>query len=126
VGYTIRQTVSVKIRDFAKIGEILSGIVSEGANSVSNLNFVIDDPYELQNQAKAEAIQNAKKRAEALAKAGGFRVGRLLSIDESVSVPPIAYDNRAYKTEAMGNAAPSIEPGSQDVQVSVNLRYEIR
>lgn len=128
VGYTVRQSLSVKVRDFAKAGDILGGVVENGANSVSSLNFTIDDPTAVQNEARAEAIAKAKAKAKAIADAGGFSVGRLLSIDEGGWAPPIPYYERAY---GMGGASdakatPSIEPGSQDVTVTVTLRYEIR
>ena len=132
VGYTVRQTVAVKVRDFAKAGEILSGVVTNGANSVSSLNFTIDDPTEVQAEARAEAIAKAKAKAKEIARAGGFSVGRLLSIDEGGYLPypqPSYATMEAYGRGGAGDAAkiaPPIEPGSQDVQVTVSLRYEIR
>lgn len=47
VGYTVSQTVAVKVRDLAKVGDILSGVVAKGANNVSQLNFTVDDPAKL-------------------------------------------------------------------------------
>lgn len=127
-GYTITQTVSVKIRDFAKAGEILSGVVSNGANSVSQLYFSIDDRAVAENQARAEAIAKAKDKAKAIAKAGGFGLGRLLSIDEGYSGGPIYMRADAGFSKGAPEAAPAptIEPGSQDVLVNVTLRYEIK
>lgn len=132
VGYTVRQTVSVKVRDFNVIGDLLSGVVQNGANSVSQLAFTIDDPTSVENEARAEAIAKAKEKAEALAKAGGFRVGRLLSISEGGPQP-------YYAAEAYGKAAgfgmggdnvvapaPAIEPGSQEVRVQMFLTYGIK
>ncbi|MEK7629892.1 MAG: SIMPL domain-containing protein [Patescibacteria group bacterium] len=125
VGYSINQTVSVKVRDFSKIGEALSGVVLNGANTVSSLNFTIDDSNALQNQARAEAISKAKEKAEVIATSGGFSIGRLLSIDEGYS--PVPYYS-AKETFGLGGAAPApvIQPGSQEIQVTVNLRYEIK
>jgi len=130
VGYTVTQTVSVKIRDFSKISDILGGVVSKGANSVSNLNFVIDDPTAAESDARTEAIGKAKTKAQAVAKAGGFSLGRILSITEGGNYP-VYYDK--YSTAAvsgMGGGvaapAPTIEPGSQDVTITVSIQYEIR
>ncbi|OGF73187.1 hypothetical protein A2W54_01660 [Candidatus Giovannonibacteria bacterium RIFCSPHIGHO2_02_43_13] len=129
VGYTITQSVSVKARDFTKTGELLSGAVSNGANSVSRLFFTIDDPTTLKNQVRAEAIEKAQGQAKAMAKAAGFKLGRLLSIDEGYNYP-IYRTMEAYgkggDVSAMPAPAPAIEPGSQDIAVTVNLRYEIR
>ena len=128
VGYNIAQSVSVKVRDFTKTGELLSGVVSNGANSVSQLFFTIDDPTALKNQAREEAIAKAQAQAKATAKAAGFGLGRLLSIDEGYGGP--VYYAKTMAADGLGGAeaapAPSIEPGSQDITVTVNLRYEIR
>lgn len=125
VGYTITQTVSVKIRDFAKIGGVLAGVVDNGANSVSQLSFTIDDETLVENQARNEAIAKAKAKAESVAQAGGFRIGRLLSIEEGYT-PYYAYDMGGGIKAESSIAAPVIEPGSQEVIVSVILRYEIQ
>ena len=125
VGYNIIQTVSVKIRDFAKIGDALSGVITNGANSVLSLFFTIDDPTAIEKQARDLAIAQARDKAESVAKAGGFSVGRLLSIDEGFSsffgkggAGGVAFDSAP--------SSPRIEPGSQDVTINVTLRYEIR
>ena len=131
VGYTVTQTVQVKVRDFTKIGVIVSGVVENGANSVSQLSFTIDDPDVAESEARAQAIQRAREKAEAVAKAGGFSVGRLLSIQEggSPGYYPL-YEKAAVVDYGMGGApvapAPSIEPGSQEVKVFVTLVYEIQ
>ena len=136
VGYTITNTVEIKLREklFDKVGEALSGVVTAGANTVSELNFTIDDPTEVENEARAEAIAKAEAKAEAIAKAGGFSVGRLLDISEGGFIPyyrESLYDLDSKVMSAMGGdtiaagPAPSIEPGSRDVVVNVTLRYEI-
>lgn len=127
VGYTVQQTVSVKVRDFEKVGQLLGEVVQSGANSVSQLSFTLDDPTSAQNEARAEAIAKAKAKAKSIAKAGGFRLGRLLSIEEG------GYPDPIYKyslgAESFGGPsaapAPAIEAGSQEVNVTVTLRYEI-
>jgi len=128
VGYTITQTVSVKVRNFEKIGEVLGGVIQNGANSTSQLNFTIDDPTAMENKAREEAIVKAKAKAEAIASAGGFRVGRLLSISDSGYPRP--YYGYGMGGESMVKTAdsfapPTIEAGSQDVRVTVSLTYEI-
>ncbi len=129
VGYTVSQSVLVKARDFAKVGELLSGVVKNGANSVSELTFSIDDPAALQDKAREEAFGEARARAEAVAKAGGFKLGKLLSIDEGGIAPmPIIY-GRGSALGVGGDAAEKslqVEPGSEDIVVSVTLRYEIK
>jgi hypothetical protein len=129
VGYTVTQSVNVKARKFDTIGEMLTGVVQSGANSVSTLLFAVDDPTALQNQARENAISKAKDKAKAIARAGGFSVGRLLSIQEGSVYPTYQRLNYAAmdaKVSAAGEVAPSIEAGSQDITVNITLQYEIK
>jgi uncharacterized protein len=129
VGYTITQTVSVKIRDFTKIGDVMSGVVKNGANSVSSLSFTIDDQTAVENQARDKAITQAREKAGLVAKAGGFKVGKLLSIEEGYTPYYSSYgkgsSSVSYDEAMVVPAAPNLEPGSQEVTVSITLRYEI-
>lgn len=128
VGYTVRQTVSVKVRDFAKVGDILAGVVENGANTVSDLRFTLDDRDAAEATARAEAIAKAEVKAEAIAEAAGVSLGRLLSIDEGSGPVPVPY--YALSAEQFGRggggAIPAVEPGSEEIRVTVILRYEIR
>lgn len=127
VGYTVSQSVQVKVRNFSKTGDILSGTVKAGANTASALQFTIDDPTAVKAQARAEAIAKAKQQAEEIADAGGFRIGKLLSIDENGAYPTYyGMGGAVMEKSAVSAPAPVIEPGSQDVTVDVTLHYEIR
>jgi uncharacterized protein YggE len=128
VGYDINQTISVKIRDFSKIGDVLSGVTSRGADSVSDLNFTLRDPAESQNEARAKAIAQAESKAQDLAIAGHFRLGRILSIQEGYNPQPIPY-NSSFGVGGSGMdmkaTAPSIQAGSQEILSQVTITYEI-
>ncbi len=128
-GYTVQQGASIKVRDFKLISSLLSGVVQNGANSVSQINFIIDNPTATENLARAEAFKKAKEKAEGMAKAGGFRIGRLLDISEWTSYP--TYYGRGVgggmmdMAKAEAAVAPTIEAGSQEVNITVSLKYEI-
>ncbi len=127
VGYKINQSIAVKVRDFSKIGDLLAGAVENGANSVSGPSFTVDDVEKVKEEARAKAIAQAKNKAKAIAKAAGFRLGRILSVSESGYVPPVYY-SVAMKESAESPPAPApiIEPGSKEIKTSVTLRYEIK
>lgn len=130
VGYTINQTITVKVRDFAKIGDILSGVAAKGANNVSGLNFTLHDKDAAENEARAEAISKAKTKAESMAQAGGFHIGRIISIQESGQTPSPIYYGKMTGGFGMGAAdvaaAPSVQPGSNEIVKDVTITYEIR
>lgn len=127
VGYEVRQSVQIKARNFDIVGELLSGVVEKGANSVSQLSFTIDDPTKVENDARAQAIEKAKEKAKVIARAGDFRLGRLLSIQEGGDVSPYTrVQSLSVKAFNEAAVAPTIEPGSQDIRVTMTLVYEIR
>lgn len=127
-GYEVRQTVSVKVRDFDLAGELLTGVSERGANNVSRLSFEIDDPTAVETEARADAVSRARDKAEELARAGGFRVGDIVSISEGAMPQPMYRDLAASEVRGLGEggAAPQLEPGSEEVTVSVSVTYEIR
>lgn len=128
-GYTVQQTVLTKVRDMEKIGGILSGIVEKGANAVSDISFVVDDASKIRSNAREIAIEDAQKQAQSIAKASGFRVGKLISLYEDTGNPeapmPYANDMTAGDMKQM-SATPIIEPGSSEQKVHVSITYEIR
>ncbi|MEK7648665.1 MAG: SIMPL domain-containing protein [Patescibacteria group bacterium] len=127
-GYTISQTVLVKIRELNSIGDSISGAVDKGANNVSGPDFTIDDPTLLEHRALTEAIKVAKDKAQKLSEVGGYKIGKLISISEE-SDRPYPYQGMASYDLGGGSAelkaAPSIQAGSQEVRVNVTLTYEI-
>lgn len=126
-GYSISQSTLVKIRALHATGDIVAGVVEEGANTVSGPSFTIDDPALFQQKAREEAMKKAKEKAHAIAKAGGFRLGKLVSVNEGFSLPqPVFAERFAVAKGGDFTAPPEIEPGSQEVKVNVTIVYEIR
>jgi uncharacterized protein YggE len=133
IGYTVSQQVTVKIREVAKAGEILGEVVTKGATNVSGPTFVIDDASELEDEARAEAIDKAKERARTIARQSGIKLGKLIGVSDDGSGPmPYAMDGRGgaemdmmVKNQA-APAMPNIQPGSQEVFKTVTLTYSIR
>ncbi len=128
-GYVISQNVTVKIRDLEKVGAIVDKAGNLGANEVGGLNFTIDEPEQLRQEAREKALANAKEKAEALAKIAGVKLGKLVSFNESDYAPTPIYRDYALKSLDVGlaqeAAAPTVEPGSQDITVNVTVTYEV-
>ncbi len=128
-GYTISQSVNIKIRNLEKIGDIVDKAGQLGANQVGGLNFTIDEPETIKQQAREKALVNAKEKAEALAKVAGVKLGKLVSFAESSNPVYPVYRDYAMKALEAGAAesapAPTVEPGSQEVIVNVMVTYEV-
>lgn len=127
VGYTVTHSVRVKVRDLAKVGELLSGVVTAGANSTSGLTFSIDDLETIQGQARDIAIQKAKNKAKDIADSAGVKLGRIVSINEGFVTP---FKLREFAVpdalHAPAPMSPVIEPGDQKVRVTISIVYEIK
>ena len=74
--------VQVVVRDLDKIGDILDQLVTLGANQTNGLSFEASKAETLRDDARKEAVANAKRRAELYAAAAGVELGEVLTIDE--------------------------------------------
>ena len=82
-GFDVSQNVSLKLRDFDKVGEILELLAETGVENLNGPNFQIDDPDALQEEARALAIDDAQQKAKQLAKDLDVKLGKVVSFNES-------------------------------------------
>jgi len=129
VSYEVRQSLQVKVRDLAKVGEIIQGATESGANQVGELQFTVDDQEKVRNQARALAIEKAKQKATDLSEQLGIKLVKIKSFNES-SVAPRYYALEKSMVVGMGGAEdsviPQIETGENKIEVSVYITYEIQ
>lgn len=127
-GYRASNTLSVKFRDLKRTGAILDALVREGANQINGPSLTIDKPETAYDEARVKAIANGRARAELYARALGMRVVRLVSVSEggSVHVPPPMPYARDMAMAVSSVAKTEIDPGTQDLQVSVSMSFELR
>jgi uncharacterized protein YggE len=124
-GYHVSNSVIVKIRDLAQAGNLLDQVVQAGANSINGISFSVDDPNALLGQAREQAMQNARARADQLAKAGGAAVGDVLVITENVgSQPPTPMMYAA--PEAADSKAVPVQAGEQSFTIDVQVTFALR
>jgi hypothetical protein len=126
VGYDITQTLQVKIRDLEKVGNIIQAAIDNGSNEASDLQFTIDQQDELKKQAREEAINKAKAKAEELADQLGVKLVRITNFSESNFVPYYALEKAVSPLGLSGGgSAPQIETGENKIEVTVYITYEI-
>lgn len=127
VGYSLEQQVQVKIRDFDKINDVLDQATSNGANTVGNLQFTVDDIEKVREEARAKAIEQAKEKATNLARQSGLRIERIVNISEGYSPFPIQmYDSAMRGAVTKESIAPQIQSGQIEVNTTVTLTYKVR
>ncbi len=126
VGYEVRQSLQVKIRDMGKIGQIIEGAANAGANQVGNLQFTVDDQDELKKQAREKAINEAKAKAKELSSQLGVSLIRITNFSEGSASPRFMTFDVADEAMGMGGVeAPKIETGENKITVTVTITYEI-
>ena len=83
VGFEVRQSLLVKIRNLDKAGDIIRAAGQNGVNSVSGLSFTVDDPEVYREEARRKALEQAQKKAEELAEITGIKLGKVISFSEN-------------------------------------------
>jgi len=127
-GYQVQNLVEIKTTNVAGLGPLLDTAVSAGATRVFGIRFEADNMEALKAQARDQAMQNARAKAEQLARDAGVALGRPLSIEESDpgGVTPV----RAQPAAAESLAAPApqtpIQPGELQVQTIVRVTWSIQ
>ena len=126
-GYRASNNVNVKFRDLKRTGAILDALVAEGANQISGPNLTIDKPETAYDEARVKAIAAGQARAELYARALGKRVVRLLSVSESggYAPPPMPYA-RDMATSVSAVSKTEIDPGTQQLSVTVAMSFELQ
>jgi uncharacterized protein YggE len=126
-GYHVTNSVTVTVRELGSAGSLLDQVVQAGANSINSVSFNVDDPKVLLNQAREQAMQDAKAQAETLAKAGGAAVGDVLVISENIgSQPPTPMMYAAAPAAADQSKAVPVQAGEQSFTVQVQVTFGLR
>lgn len=82
-GYVARNTIEVRVDDFAKLGDVLDAAVGSGATNLHGLRFDVRRREALEREALQLAVANAMGRAEALAAGAKRTIDRVIRIEES-------------------------------------------
>jgi uncharacterized protein len=130
-GYTIEQNIQVKIRDFSKVGDVLTLATNDGANIVNGLQFSIDDQEKFKTEAREKAIAQAKAKADSITKSSGMKLGKLVNVSENFVMPyqPVAYNMMKATGMGVAESAPvsaDVQAGQQEISVTVNLTYKVK
>ncbi|MGQ7792967.1 SIMPL domain-containing protein [Faunimonas sp. B44] len=124
-GYAVRNTLRIRIRDIAKVGETLDRAVRLGANTLSGPAFTLADPDAIEKEARRKAVEDARARAELYASAAGVALGDVIAIDDRATVRPFAAPAaRMMKAEAFDAAMP-VEGGELTTTAEVSMTFAI-
>ena len=124
--YTVRNTISVIIRNPELTGKVIDAAVKQnvGANGVTDFEYMVSDRSTALRQARTLAIKDAQDAANLLAGASGCKVGNVLEISENYTSTS-RNDGVMLAKAANSNAETTIEPGKLDITSNVTIKYTI-
>ena len=128
-GYSVNANLSVNLTDFSKLNQAIDAATSVGANQVGGIMFTLSDEKkkDVENDARKQAIENAKEKAQSLSSLAGMRLGKIVNVSESPNFQPRPYAlmNAAQDMGGGKAGAPTnVEPGSTTFNYTVTLSYE--
>jgi len=125
-GYTVANTVTVKIRNVGNAGVVIDAAAAAGGNNsiVNSVTLTVDQPEQYNDAARKAAVADAANRAKQLANLSGVKLGKASYINENLNFTPqtISFDSGV-------KAAPSVStpiiPGETEITLTVQVIYSI-
>lgn len=125
--YQVTNSLSVRIRDLEKTGEILDKSVSLGVNQGGGIVFTNDDPSAAREEARKQAVADAMAKAKTLSEAAGVSLGRVLEISESAAFgSPVPMVQAKFRADAAAPAAVPVEAGENTYRIQVDMTIELK
>jgi uncharacterized protein len=125
-GYEVANTVTATLRDLGGAGALIDAAARSAGDAVrvQRIGFAIDDDAAPRAQARADAVHQAVTQARQLADAADVTLGPILSITEvGAGTPPVPM--AADAAGAAAQRAVPVEPGTQDVAVTVEVVHAV-
>lgn len=124
LGYTVTNQVHVIVKDLDKFGKVLDAVVQDGANRINGISFTFSDPQPLMDEARTDAVKDAKRKAKLYAEAAGVTLGQIMTINEGYGGgTPQPVQARAMSEDM--KAVP-IAVGESELSASVSVTFEIK
>jgi uncharacterized protein YggE len=122
VGYRASNHVTIRLRDVTKVANVIDTLVAAGANDIGGINFMVSQASKLLDEAREQAIADARRKAEIYAKAAGVTLGTPLSISEEGAPGPTPYRKMVA---GMAASAP-VAQGEEMLRVTVSVSWAIK
>ncbi len=120
-GYRVSTMVRVTVRDVDRAGAVLDAVVQAGANQVSGVTFTVSDESTWQSEARAEAMADARSRAQELAELAEVELGQVLSVSEVIGSSPLP---KVALESGLGGGG--IAPGELELGTQIQVTFAIQ
>lgn len=125
-GWQVSNSITLTLRNIDKASGLTNLLQSSGATNVSGPSFSLDDTAEIQSDLLAEAIADAKQKAQKAAAAGGRKLGKMITVNEGYSYNPmpLLWAGSAKMDSVVADAP--VEPGSERVSQTATVVFELK
>lgn len=120
MGYVASNDLTVRVRDLGRLGDLLTAVVSDGANTMNGLSFEVSDTAALEDQARVLAVEDAMRKARVLADAAGTALGDVISLAEGRPAVP---GGPMLDMAMSERAAVPVAAGQVDIVVTVQAVF---
>jgi len=125
-GYSFSNGVAVTVRDLDKVGDAIDDALAAGATTLDGVSFRVDDPAKAEQQARTDAMSQARAHADTLATAAGVAITGVASISETSAPSPYpVFYGAAQAGAAARDVATPVQAGTTDVTITVSVVYLI-
>ena len=125
VGYTVRNTVTARVRELSALGRLLDTAVTLGVNQGGEIRFTNAEPEKLLREARSRAMKEASDKAATLAAAAGVALGRIESIEERTGGSPPPVPMMGVRAMAASADSVPLEAGENTYSVTVSASWAI-
>ncbi|MWD27415.1 DUF541 domain-containing protein [Aquicoccus sp. SCR17] len=123
-GYEATQTVTVRVRELDRLGEVMSAVVADGANRLNGLQLTLQDPDPVTDEARRRAVEDARARAELYAEAAGVKLGEIRAISEPGNGGGYPRPMMEAAFARAGDSAP-VAPGEITISADIDMVFGI-
>lgn len=122
-GYTVNNSVVVVVRDIKLTGKVIDAALNHGANEISSLDFSASDTRAVRKEALLNAVQDARDKADVIAKGLGKRIVGIQSVSENTGYLETRRFNGNMLLAAAKDSATPIAPGSLSMTATVHVDF---
>ena len=118
VGYRASNRVTVRLHDILKVASTIDMLVGAGATDIGGIGFSVSNASKLLDDARGQAVADARRKAEIYAKAAGVTLGAPLGISEDGAPGPMPYRKMAV---GMAASPTPVAQGEETLHVTVSI-----
>lgn len=125
LGYQASANLLVKARNLDRVNDVIDAATANGANQVGGISFDVDDKEKFRDEARKKAVEDAKSNAQRASSIAGFRLGKIINYSESTGGEPVPMLARTMEGVGGGKQETQVEPGVNEIRLTITLSYEI-